>query len=249
MTDFANRRAAFHALHQSGCFILPNPWDVGSAVRLARLGFTALASSSSAAAWTLGLLDHEISLDQTIAHLTMLCKATDLPVNADFENGFADTPEDVAANVVRAISTGIAGLSIEDQKGDGLYPLRLAIERIAAARTAIDASGANVMLVARTESYLVGETDPKIAIDRLMAFADAGADCLFAPGITDIADIAAMVRAVAPKPVNVLLMNAGMKVADLAGVGVRRISTGGALAAAAWRGFDKAAAELAAQIG
>lgn len=250
MSDQATRIAAFRALHEQGCFILPNPWDAGSAKRLEKLGFEALASSSSAAAWTLGLTDHEITLEQVLDHLARLCAATGLPVNADFESGFADTPEGVAANVTRALETGIAGLSIEDQAGLGhLYPLALAVERIKAARAAIDESGTGALLVARTEAYLNDIKDVNVAIERMAAFAEAGADCLFAPGMTDPAEIEATVRAVAPKPVNVLIMNPEMRVADLAALGVRRVSVGGALAAAAWRGFDKAAAALAEQIG
>ena len=247
MTDqFAARRARFRELHRDGCFVLPNPWDAGSARRLATLGFEALASSSSAAALSLGLTDYQISLEQCLDHLEMLCAATDLPVNADFENGFADAPEAVAAHVTRAIATGIAGLSIEDQHGGTLYPLDLAVERITAARAAIDATGADVILVARTEGRLWGLSQPHEAIDRLVAFAAAGADCLYAPGVTDADEIAATVRAVAPKPVNILLMNAAMHVPDLAALGVRRVSAGGALANAAWGGFDRAAAALAA---
>lgn len=249
MADFSERIASFHALHESGCFILPNPWDAGSAKRLQSLGFRALASSSSAAAWTLGLKDHEITIEQILDHLERLCRATDLPVNADFESGFADDPSGVAANVRRALETGIAGLSIEDQAAPGeLYPLNLAIERIQAARAAIDASGTGAVLVARTEAYLNNIKDVSFAIERMTAFAEAGADCLFAPGMTDPAEIVATVRAVAPKPVNVLIMNADMRVSDLAALGVRRVSVGGALAAAAWRGFDAAAAALAQQI-
>ena len=247
MNDFAARRATFRALHADGCFILPNPWDAGSARRLEKLGFKALASSSSAAAWTLGLTDHEITLEQILDHLTRLCAATDLPVNADFESGFSNTPEGIAANVRRAIGTGIAGLSIEDQWNDGLYPLDVAVERLAAARSAIDASGQDVMLVARTEAYLNGIRNVDFAIERLTAFAEAGADCLFAPGMSDPHEIAATVKAVTPKPVNVLIMSPEMRVADLAALGVRRVSVGGALAAAAWRGFDAAAAALAEQ--
>jgi 2-methylisocitrate lyase-like PEP mutase family enzyme len=246
MTDVAPRRAAFRQLHESGCFVLPNPWDAGSARRLETLGFKALASSSSAAALSLGLTDYQISLDQCLDHLRMLVAATDLPVNADFENGFADSPEDVAANVNRAIATGIAGLSIEDQHGGALYPLDLSVRRIAAARAAIDASGTGVMLVARTEGRLWDVSSPQESIERLVAYADAGADCLYAPGTTDRDEVAAQVRAVSPRPVNVLLMNPQMRIADLAALGVRRISTGGALANAAWRGFDTAAAALAA---
>ncbi len=249
MADLSERIASFHALHESGCFILPNPWDAGSAKRLQSLGFRALASSSSAAAWTLGLKDHEITIEQILDHLERLCRATDLPVNADFESGFADDPICVAADVRRTLETGIAGLSIGDQAAPGeLYPLNLAIERIQAARAAIDASGTGTVLVARTEAYLNNIKDVSFAIERMTAFAEAGADCLFAPGMTDPAEIGATVRAVAPKPVNVLIMNADMRVSDLAALGVRRVSVGGALAAAAWRGFDAAAAALAQQI-
>lgn len=249
MSDQSTRIAAFRALHEQGCFILPNPWDAGSARRLEKLGFKALASSSSAAAWTLGLTDHQITLEQILDHLTRLCAATGLPVNADFESGFADSPEGVAANVKRALGTGIAGLSIEDQAGPGnLYPLGLAVERIKAARAAIDQSGTGALLVARTEAYLNNIKDVNFAIERMTAFAEAGADCLFAPGMTDAAEIESTVKAVAPKPVNVLIMNPEMRVAELAALGVRRVSVGGALAAAAWRGFDTAAAALAEQI-
>jgi 2-methylisocitrate lyase-like PEP mutase family enzyme len=242
--DITARRAAFRQLHESGCFVMPNPWDVGSARRLEKLGFKALASSSSAAGKALGRDDYQITLDECLDHLAMLVGATDLPVNADFENGFADAPTNVAANVTRAIATGIAGVSVEDQTGGALYPLDLAVERIAAARDAIDASGANVMLVARTEGRLWGLSTAQEAIDRLVAYAAAGADVLYAPGATDIDEIAAQVRAVAPKPVNVLIMNPTMRVADLAAVGVRRVSVGGALANAAWKAFDAAAAQL-----
>lgn len=249
MSDQTDRAARFRALHEKGCFILPNPWDAGSAKRLEKLGFKALASSSSAAAWTLGLTDHQITLEQILDHLSRLCAATDLPVNADFESGFADSPEGVAANVKRALGTGIAGLSVEDQAGPGrLYPIDLAVDRIKAARAAIDASGTGALLVARTEAYLNGIKDVSFAIERMKAFAEAGADCLFAPGMVEPAEIEASVRAVAPKPVNVLIMNPGMRVADLAALGVRRVSVGGSLAAAAWRGFDAAAAALAEQM-
>lgn len=247
MSDLAKRRADFRKLHESGCFILPNPWDIGSARRLEKLGFKALASSSAAAAQALGLTDYKISLDQCLDHLKLLVGATDLPVNADFENAFADAPADVAANVTRAIATGVAGLSVEDQHGGALYPVELGVERIKAARAAIDASGEDVMLVGRTEGRLWGISSAQEAVERLVAYADAGADCLYAPGVTDPDEIATIVRAVAPKPVNVLIMNAGMRVADLAALGVRRVSVGGALAGAAWKAFDTAAADLAAQ--
>lgn len=248
MTDFSARRAAFRTLHKSGCFAIPNPWDAGSAKRLEKLGFKALASSSAAAAWTLGLTDHQITIEQILPHLEILVGATGLPVSADFENGFADAPDEMAKNVKRAIETGIAGLSIEDQPiGGGLYPLDLAVERIEAARAAIDASGENVLLIARTEAYLNNIKELDVALERMTAFANAGADCLFAPGMTDFDEIEATVKAVAPKPVNVLIMNDQMRVPDLAKLGVRRVSVGGALAWAAWQGFDNAAAALAEQ--
>jgi 2-methylisocitrate lyase-like PEP mutase family enzyme len=247
MMTLSERRAAFRKLHESGCFIIPNPWDVGSARRLEKLGFKALASSSSAAGKALGRDDYQITLDECLEHLTMLVGATGLPVNADFENGFADAPADVAANVARVIATGVAGLSVEDQTGGTLYPLDVAVDRIRAARSAIDTSGADVVLIARTEGRLWGISTPEDALARMVAYADAGADCLFAPGVTDIDEIAVHVRAVAPKPVSVLIMNAEMKVADLAAVGVRRVSVGGALSNAAWRAFDEAAEALAAQ--
>lgn len=240
-TDLATRRAQFRKLHEGGCFLLPNPWDIGSAVRLQRLGFEALATSSSAAAWAIGKEDYQITLEDALAHLELICGATDLPVNADFETGFATAPEGVAANVGRAIATGIAGLSIEDRAAGGLRDHTLAVECVAAARAAIDASGEDVMLIARTEGYLVGQPDAKQATDRLLAFAEAGADCLYAPGVTDMALIADMVRAVAPLPLNALPMNPAMTPAALAAIGVRRISVGGWLASEAWKAFDKAA--------
>lgn len=243
--DLAARRAAFRALHSAGCFVLPNPWDVGSARRLQRMGFKALASTSSGVAWSMGREDGELTRDEVLSHLRELCGATDLPVNADFEAGFADGPEGVGANVALAIGTGVAGLSIEDRTGRELYDLSLATERMRAAREAIDRSGEDVFLVGRSEGFLVGRTDLNATIKRLVAYADAGADCLYAPGIKDISAIAAVVSAVAPKPVNVLLMGPEMRVADLAAVGVRRVSVGGSLAAAAWAGFDSAARLLA----
>jgi len=243
-------RARFRALHREGCFVIPNPWDAGSAIRLKNLGFQALASSSAAAAWTLGRGDGEITLDQALAHLTMLCAATDLPVNADFEEGFANDAAGVAASVTRAIGAGVAGLSIEDRpsgRGRDLYSLEDAVERIRAARSAIDASGEDVILVARNEGFLVGRTDLGETIARLRAYAQAGADCLYAPGVGELSAIAEIVAAVAPKPVNVLLSTTHATVAELAGVGVRRVSVGGALAAQAWKAFDEAAALLASE--
>lgn len=241
---FAEKRAAFRALHASDCFVLPNPWDAGGARRLEKLGFKALASTSAGIAWSLGREDNELPRDAVLDHLRALCAATGLPVNADFEDGFAMAPEEVAANVTLAVATGVAGLSIEDRDGHGLHALPLAAERIRASRAAINATGADVMLVARCEGFLLGQPDLDATIARLVAYAEAGADVLYAPGVTDPAAIEAIVRVVAPKPVNVLLMNPKMRVTDLAALGVRRVSTGGALAAAAWRGFDLAARQL-----
>lgn len=242
---FAVRRAAFRALHANGCFALPNPWDVGSALRLAKLGFKALASTSAGAAWSLGKDDGQISRDEVIGHLRMLCAATDLPVNADFENGFSDTAEGVAENVALAIEAGVAGLSIEDWSGSVLYDLPTAVERLKAARRAIDVSGEDIVLVGRAEGYLRGVRDLGQILERLKAYAEAGADCLYAPAVTDPEEIRAIVQAVAPKPVNVLLWGPDMTVDNLAALGVRRVSTGGSLAAAAWAGFDAAAKRLA----
>lgn len=243
-TDLAARRAAFRALHREGCFVLPNPWDVGSAVRLARMGFKALASTSSGLAWSIGREDGEVSRDEVLAHLRVLSSATDLPVNADFEAGFADDPEGVGENVALAVKTGVAGISIEDRTGGELYELALAVERMRAARKAIDRSGEDVLLVGRSEGYLIGRTGLDATLKRLMAYAEAGADCLYAPGMKNLEEIAAVVKAVAPKPVNALLLGPDMRVDELAGVGVRRVSVGGGLAAAAWNGFDRAARML-----
>jgi 2-methylisocitrate lyase-like PEP mutase family enzyme len=244
----AERRRNFRSLHQQGCFLLPNPWDIGGAVRLAAMGFKAIASSSSACAMSLGRSDYHITLQEALEHLRLLVGATDLPVNADFENGFADEPANVADNVHKAITTGVAGVSIEDRAGKGLYPDPQAIERVSAAKAAIRGSGEDVMLIARTEAYLVGHTDPKPVIARLIKFAEAGADCLYAPGVTDIETIRDIVKAVAPKPVNVLLFGPNMKVNELVSAGVRRVSMGGALAGAAWQAFDRAAKQFLAQI-
>jgi len=246
----SDKRRAFRALHQSGCFVIPNPWDVGSARYLQGLGFKALASTSSGYAWSTGRADNHVSCDDVIDHLTTLVAATDLPVNADFEAGFADDPDGVAANVRRAVATGIAGLSIENSTGrpdQPLYEDGLALARIRAARAAIDAVDPAVMLIARCEGFLTGERDLGKTIARLVAFADAGADCLYAPGVAAPADIAALVRAVAPKPVNVLIVQPTMSVQALADLGVRRISVGGALARTAWAGFMGAAKEIAEQ--
>jgi 2-methylisocitrate lyase-like PEP mutase family enzyme len=244
-TDLAARRAAFRALHDEGCFTLPNPWDAGSAVRLKKLGFKALASTSAGAAWALGQSDGGLSRDQVLDHLRMLCAATDLPVNADFEAGFAESPEGVAQSVTLAVETGVAGLSIEDRVGKDLYDPAEAVERIKAARAAIDATGENVVLVGRTEGFLIGRKDLPATIDRLVAYAEAGADCLYAPGVIDLEQVSAIVKAVAPRPVNVLMAWPGQSVAPLAEIGVRRVSVGAALAGAAWAGFDAAAKMLA----
>jgi 2-methylisocitrate lyase-like PEP mutase family enzyme len=245
----ADKRASFRALHQQGCFVLPNPWDVGSARLLQHLGFAALASTSSGYAWTTGRPDYAVTRADVLEHLSSLCNAVDLPVNADFESGFAADPEGVAANVGLAIQTGVAGLSIEDRELEapfGLYDEAFAVERIRAARAAIDQSGEDVILVARTEGLLGDPAAIKTAIDKLVAFAEAGADCLYAPGVRDKADIAAMVRAVAPKPLNVLAIGPGLSVAELAELGVRRISVGGALARAAWAAMLTAAERIKA---
>ena len=239
--DIAAKRAAFRALHEDGCFVIPNPWDIGSARRLEKLGFKALASTSAGFAWTLGRQDGEVTCDEVLEHLRALCTATDLPVNADFEAGFADQPEGVAANVSLAIATGVAGLSIEDRTGKELYPLSLAVARIRAAREAINKSGHDVLLVGRTEGLLIGKTSLDEVIERLVAYSDAGADVLYAPGVKELADIKAIVEEIAPKPVNVLLLGSEMNVADLAAAGVRRISVGSQFARAAWAGFEEAA--------
>jgi 2-methylisocitrate lyase-like PEP mutase family enzyme len=244
----AEKRATFHRLHQTGCFVLPNPWDVGSARALQHLGFKAIASTSAGFAWSIGKADNHVTLDEVCAHLAALSAAVDLPVNADFEGGFAHEPEQVAANVTRAVKTGIAGLSIEDSTGDPAKPLYergLAVERIKAARAAIDADTSGVLLTGRCEGFLVGQTDLAMVIDRLQAYAAAGADCLYAPGIRTKEQISAVVKAVQPKPVNLLLGWPGFSVAEAAELGVRRISVGGSLARAAWGGFMRAATEIA----
>lgn len=242
--DLAARRADFRALHMEGYFLLPNPWDTGSAKRLEALGFPALASTSAGLAWSLGRDDGQVTRDEVLDHLRVLVNATELPVNADFEAGFADRPEEVAANVRLAVDTGIAGLSIEDRTGGELYDLALAIERIRASREAINASGADVLLVGRSEGFLVGRTNVDATIERLTAYANAGADVLYAPGVSEPEAIKAIVDAVAPKPVNILLVGPAMKAAELGELGVRRISAGGFLAHAAWAGFTDAARQF-----
>jgi len=244
--------AAFRALHESGCFVLPNPWDVGSAVYLRHLGFKALATTSAGFAFAQGLTDSVAAVprDLMLGHIREVVAATSLPVNADYQTGYADEPEGVAANVALCIATGVAGLSIEDASGDSavpLYDFDLAVERIRAARTAIDASGVPVVLTARCEAWLVGQSDPaRVAIDRLVAFTEAGADCLFAPGVRDPGEIASIVKAVSPRPVNVLVSapNPALSVSRLADLGVRRISVGSALARVAWGAFIRAAQSI-----
>ncbi|WP_438278718.1 isocitrate lyase/PEP mutase family protein [Nitrobacter sp.] len=248
MPSTAEKRATFRKLHESGCFVIPNPWDIGSARALQGMGFKALASTSAGLAWSIGKADNHITLDNLCDHLTALCAAVDIPINADFENGFAVEPDGVAANVSRAAKTGVAGLSIEDSTGDKAKPLydrRLAIDRIRAARKAIDDDRSDVLLVGRCEAFLWGMPDLKLTIDRLQAYADAGADCLYAPGLKSKDDIAAAVKAVHPKPFNLLIGWPGLSVAEAADLGVRRISVGGALARAAWGGFFRAAKEIA----
>jgi 2-methylisocitrate lyase-like PEP mutase family enzyme len=249
MPTIATKRATFRALHASGCFVLPNPWDVGSARYLQHLGFKAIATSSAGFAFSRGLPDNAVPLDMTLEHIREVVAATEIPVNADFENGFAHEPEKMAENVKRCIETGVAGLSIEDSTGDPtspLYPLDDAVARMRAARTAIDRFGKDTILVGRAECYLVGHADIAEVVRRLKAYAEAGADCLYAPGLETRDEIRAVVEAVAPKPVNVLISApGGLTVADAAALGVRRISVGGALARAAWGGWERAARELA----
>ena len=249
MLTTTEKRKIFRALHEQGCFVLPNPWDIGSARMMQHLGFVALASTSSGFAWSMGRPDYGVERDDVLRHLAALVPATDLPLNADFESGFASDLEGLAANVGLAIDTGVAGLSIEDIRADGgvgFYDTAAAVERVRAARRAIDQTGENVILVARTEILLSDPSRVGEAIDKLTLFAEAGADCLYAPGIVEKADIAAMVRALAPKPVNILMMRPGLSVAELADLGVRRISIGGGLARAAWDGMLRMADQLKA---
>ena len=238
----------FRRLHESGCFVIPNPWDAGSARLLEQMGFPALATTSSGFAWSLGLRDNHVSIEQALEHFRAISSAVDVPVNGDFEGGFAVAAAEVAANVTAAAATGIAGLSIEDSTSDAANPLfdfDLAVERVRAARGAIDASGTDLVLTARCEAWLVGRPDLGETIRRLSAYAAAGADCLYAPGMRDLHHIRAVIDAVAPKPVNVLAGSDFATVEQLRELGVRRISVGGALARAAWTGFLSAAQEIA----
>ena len=245
----ADKRRTFRALHQSGCFVIPNPWNIGSARYLQGLGFKALATTSSGFAHAQGYADGEQSCDEVLAHFSEIAAATDVPVNADFEGGYADDPDGVAANVTRCIATGVAGLSIEDATGNParpLYDFDVALARVKAARAAIDRAGGDVVFTARTEGFIRGRPDLDETIRRLKAFADAGADCLYSPGIKTREQIEATVQAVAPKPVNFLNSGAfGFTVKDLAGMGVRRISVGGTLARVAMNAFIKSATEIA----
>ena len=247
----AEKRAAFRKLHESGCFVIPNPWDVGSARYLQGLGFKALASTSSGFAWSQAEADTAVGVDKVLAHLKEICAVTDVPVNADFEGGYADDPAGVAKNVTRCCETGVAGLSIEDSTGDKdkpLYEIPFAVERMKAARAAIDKAATDVLLTGRAEGFIAGVPDLEQMIARLQAYAAVGADVLYAPGIKTREQIEAVVKAVAPKPVNFLNGAAfGHTVGDLAAMGVRRISVGGALARSAWGGFMRTTKLIAEQ--
>jgi 2-methylisocitrate lyase-like PEP mutase family enzyme len=242
------RVEVFRKLHHDGCFVMPNPWDIGTARALEQMGFKAVATTSAGCAWSLGRADNRIVLDEALTHLRVIAGAVDVPVNADFEGGFADDPDQVAENVKLAAATGIAGLSIEDSTGDAaepLYQFDLAVERIRAARRAIDESGTGVLLTGRSEGFVAGRPDIAETIRRLKAYSEAGADCLYAPRITSIEQIEAIVDAVSPKPVNLLVNAPFITVREAASLGVRRISVGGTLARTAWGGFLAAAEEIA----
>ena len=247
--SISDKRRQFRALHEAGCFAIPNPWDIGSARMLQGLEFKALATTSSGFAWSTGHADNTITRNMALAHLREIASATDLPINADYENGFGRDAEEVGESVRLAVETGVAALSIEDSTGDAaqpLFDLDAACERLAAARKAIDQNGGDVMLVGRAECFLVGRPDLEETIARLKAYAQAGADCLYAPGLKTREQIVAVVKAVAPKPVNLLAGPAlGMTMAEIAALGVRRVSVGGAMARAAWGGFLRAARQLA----
>lgn len=249
MPTIAEKRATFRRLHEAGCFVIPNPWDVGSARYLQHLGFKALASTSSGFAWTQALPDSAVPVDVVLEHLREIVAATDVPVNADFESGYASDLATLAANVRRCAEAGVAGLSIEDSTGDKANPLfdiDIAVRRMRTARAAIDAAGGGVLLTGRAEGFLVGRPDLDDTIRRLQAYSAAGADCLYAPVIRTPEQIAAVVAAVAPKPVNLLIgWPTDLTVGDVAALGVRRISVGGALARSAWGGFMRAAKQIA----
>lgn len=252
LPDVSSYRAAFRALHESGCFVIPNPWDVGTVRALTQLRFRALATTSAGFSFTRGLPDSPtgLSVDTMLDHIAEITSVANLPVNADFQSGYASDPEGVAANVRRCVATGVAGLSIEDQTGvpeRPLYDLPEAVDRVRAARAAIDSCGADVLLTARAECYQVGQPDAlRQSISRLQAYAEAGADVLYAPGPRNLDDIRTIVESVKPKPVNALMAtNVGLRVSDLAEIGVRRVSVGSALSRAAWGAFLRAAREIA----
>jgi len=249
--SIADKRRSFRRLHEAGCFSIPNPWDIGSALYLQSLGFKALATTSSGFAWSQGRADGRVARERVLAHLRELVAATDVPLNADFENGFAADSAGVGDNVRRCVETGVAGLSIEDSTGNAsapLFELDVAVERIRAARRAIDREGGDTLLIARAECFLVGLPDLETTIGRLGAYADAGADCLYAPGIRTVEQIRAVVAAVSPKPVNLLVSApGGLTMQQIAALGVRRVSVGGALARTAWGGFMRASRQIAEQ--
>ncbi len=244
-----DKRRTFHRLHESGCFVIPNPWDAGSARYLQSLGFPALATTSSGFAWTQARPDNGITREMALLHMAQMVEATEVPINADFESGFAADAAGVAESVRLAVETGVAGLSIEDSTGiaaEPLFDMDTAVARMRAARQAIDAAGGDALLVGRAECFLVGRPDLVETIARLKAYANAGADCLYAPGIRTRDEIAAVVAAVAPKPVNLLIGSASeLTRKDVEALGVRRISVGGALARSAWAGFQRAARQIA----
>jgi methylisocitrate lyase len=250
MTSQAEKVEAFHRLHAEGCFLMPNPWDVGTAVALEQKGFEALATTSAGHAWSLARPDNGVQRDESLDHLRQIAGAVNVPVNADFEHGFARDPHGVAVNVKLAAATGIAGLSIEDSTGDPgepLFPFDFAVERVRAARQAIDESGTGVLLTGRSEGFVVGRPDLEETTRRLQAYADAGADCVYAPGIKTPEQVSAVLAAVTPKPVNLLAYGPFTTVAEAAALGVRRISVGGTLARTAWAGFLAAADEIATE--
>jgi 2-methylisocitrate lyase-like PEP mutase family enzyme len=248
MTSQRDKVETFRTLHQEGCFVMPNPWDAGSAVVLEQMGFEALATTSAGFAWSVGRPDQKVERAEMLEHLREIANAVDVPVNADFEGGYADDPERVAESVALAAATGIAGLSIEDSTRHGdepLYPFDLAVERIRAARQAIDESGTGIVLTGRSEGFVAGRPDLDETIRRLQAYADAGADCLYAPFVDTTEQVSAIVAAVAPKPVNLLVHKPFITVSEAAGLGVRRISIGGSLARVAQASFAAAAQEIA----
>lgn len=249
MPSIAEKRHVFRRLHETGCFVIPNPWDVGSARYLQHLGFKALATTSLGYAYAAGYADGEVPLGLMLDHIAEIVEVSDVPVNADFEGGFAHDPDGVAENVAACVGTGVAGLSIEDSTGDKavpLYPFEQALARVKAAREAIDKTGEDVMLTARTEGFIRGRPDMDETIKRLKAFADAGADCLYAPGIKTREEIKIVADSVAPKPVNILIgWPSILSVQDVAALGARRISVGGSLARSAWGGFMRAARQIA----